>query len=131
MENVTLVLDGDCGLCNRLALFLGPRLEKESEIRFLTNQSNEGREIISKLSTKKQNIDTVYLIKNEKSYIRSAAAIRCLLLMKWHYKIFYPFCWIVPLPFRDIVYMIISKNRHKIFTKPDICMIPSLNNDLN
>ena len=115
MENVTLVLDGDCGLCNRLALFLVPRLEKESEIRFLTNQSNEGREIIS----------------NEKSYIRSAAAIRCLLLMKWHYKIFYPFCWIVPLPFRDIVYMIISRNRHKIFTKPDVCTIPSLNNDLN
>ena len=77
----------------------------------------------------KQDADTVYLIKNNKSYIRSAAAIRCLLFMKWRYKIFFPFLWIVPLPIRDLAYIVISKNRHKIFAKPEICVIPTLNND--
>tara|TARA_B100001113_G_scaffold289820_1_gene245829 strand:+ start:675 stop:1070 length:396 start_codon:yes stop_codon:yes gene_type:complete len=127
MDNATLILDGDCGLCNRLAIFLSPRLHKGKKMSFLTNESDKGKEIINKLSDEKQNADTVYLIKNKKTYIRSAAAIRCLLFMKWHYKILYPFCWIIPLPIRDLVYVIISKNRHKIFAKPEVCMIPSLN----
>ena len=128
MNSASLILDGDCGLCNRLAIFLSPRLNEDSKLLFLTNESDEGIAMISKLSQKKQDADTVYLINNEKTYIRSAAAIRCLLFMKWYYKILYPFCWIVPLPIRDLVYIIISKNRHKIFTKPEVCIIPSLNN---
>ena len=128
MNSASLILDGDCGLCNRLAIFLSPRLNEDSKLLFLTNESDEGIAMISKLSQKKQDADTVYLIKNNKSYIRSAAAIRCLLFMKWYSKILYPFCWIVPLPIRDLVYIIISKNRHKIFAKPEVCMIPSLNN---
>jgi predicted DCC family thiol-disulfide oxidoreductase YuxK len=127
MDFATLILDGDCGLCNRSAIFLRPRLDKGKKIIFLTNESNEGKEIIKNLSAKRQNVDSVYLLENEKIYIRSAAAIRCLLFMKWRYKILYPFCWIIPLPLRDLVYIIISKNRHRIFSKPEICMIPSLN----
>jgi predicted DCC family thiol-disulfide oxidoreductase YuxK len=127
MDFATLILDGDCGLCNRSAIFLRPRLDKGKKIIFLTNESNEGKEIIKNLSAKRQNVDSVYLLENEKIYIRSAAAIRCLLFMKWRYKILYPFCWIIPLPLRDLVYIIISKNRHRIFSKPDVCMIPSLN----
>ena len=128
MNSASLILDGDCGLCNRLAIFLSPRLNEDSKLLFLTNESDEGIAMISKLSQKKQDADTVYLIKNNKSYIRSAATIRCLLFMKWHYKILYPFCWVIPLPIRDLVYIIISKNRHKIFAKPEVCIIPSLNN---
>ena len=128
MNSASLILDGDCGLCNRLAIFLNPRLNENSKLLFLTNESDEGIAMISQLSQKKQDADTVYLIKNEKTYIRSAAAIRCLLFMKWYYKILYPFCWIVPLPIRDLVYIIISKNRHKFFAKPEVCMIPSSNN---
>ena len=120
MDFATLVLDGDCGLCNRSAIFLRPRLDKGKKIIFLTNESNEGKEIIKKLSAKRQNVDSVYLLENEKIYIRSAAAVRCLLFMKWRYKILYPFCWIIPLPLRDLVYIIISKNRHRIFSKPDM-----------
>ena len=124
ITNDILLLDGECGLCNRMAVFLYPRLNIKEKLNFVTNQSEEGQEIIKTFSINQQEADTVYLIRNEKSYIRSAAGIRCLLYMKWHYKIWYPFLWIIPLPFRDFIYKIISKNRHKIFSKPDICMIP-------
>ena len=129
MNSASLILDGDCGLCNRLAIFLSPRLNEDSKLLFLTNESDEGIALISELSQKKQDADTVYLIKNNKSHIRSAAAIRCLLFMKWRYKILFPFLWIVPLPIRDLTYIVISKNRHKIFAKPEICVIPTLNRD--
>ena len=127
MDKATLILDGDCGLCNRAAMFLRPRLSVDKKIIFLTNESEEGKDIIKKLSSKKQDSDTVYFIRNGKSHIKSAAAIRCLLFMKWHYKILYPFCWIIPSPIRDLAYSIISKNRHRIFTEPETCLIPSLN----
>ena len=127
MDEATLILDGDCGLCNRAAIFLKPRLSKNKKIIFLTNESKEGEEIIKKLSSKKREADTVYFIQNGKSHIRSTAAIRCLLFMKWHYRVLYPFCWIIPSPIRDLAYSIISKNRHRIFTEPETCLIHSLN----
>ena len=126
-EEDILLLDGDCGLCNRIAVFLNPRLNKNKILIFMTNESKEGKEIIDTFSQEIQNSDTVYLVRNGIPYVKSAAAIRCLLYLKWQYKIFFPVFWVIPAPLRDLVYRIISKNRHKIFSKPEICIIPSLN----
>ena len=126
-ENDKLLLDGECGLCNRIAIFLYPRLNSNGNLTFINNESEEGKNIIKNLPLEMQESDTVYLIRNEKAYIRSAAGIRCLLYLKWYYKLWYPFFWIIPIPLRDLAYKIISKNRHKIFSKPDICMIPPNN----
>tara|TARA_B100000900_G_scaffold265912_1_gene226867 strand:+ start:548 stop:943 length:396 start_codon:yes stop_codon:yes gene_type:complete len=131
MDSSILILDGDCGLCNRVAIFLKPRFGNGKDLKFLTNESEEGKSIIDTLSNKKQKADTVYLIENGESHIRSTAAIRCLLYMKWHYKILFPFCWIIPFPIRDLVYIIVSKNRHRFFSRPDVCMIPSINEAKN
>ncbi|GIQ99939.1 MAG: hypothetical protein CM15mP8_1370 [Methanobacteriota archaeon] len=56
-----------------------------------------------------------------KPYMKSSAAIRCLLYMKWHYRVLFPFCWIIPLPLRDIAYNIVARFRHKIFKRPEVC----------
>ena len=126
-DNGILLLDGNCGLCNRLAIFLHPRLQNHKSLVFMTNESEEGKEIIEGFPQKQQNSDTVYLVRNGVSYTKSAAAIRCLLYLKWQYKIFYPIFWVIPCPLRDLVYVMIARNRHKIFSKPKICIIPSLN----
>ena len=65
--------------------------------------------------------DTVYLVRNGQPYMRSSAAIRCLLYMKWYYRMWYPLCWLTPLPIRDIAYRIVAKYRHKVFKKPKVC----------
>jgi predicted DCC family thiol-disulfide oxidoreductase YuxK len=120
-------MDGDCGLCSNVALFLYPRLKTKSSLKFLANNSEEAKTIIGTLSKKYQNADTVYLVRNGKTYIRSAAGIRCLLYMKIHYRILFPFFWLVPLPLRDIVYAFISRYRHHIFKRPNACIFPDLN----
>ena len=117
-----LLLDGDCGLCNKLAIFLDKRLGKGQDIAYRAILSNEGQELVSKLPKKQQDADSVYLLRNGKSYIRSAAGIRCLLYMKWYYKMWFPLLWLIPLPVRDIGYKIIAKYRHKIFKKPETCL---------
>ena len=121
-ERDILLLDGDCGLCNKLAIFLDKRLGKGKDIAYRAILSEEGQELITTFPQKQQDADTVYLLRNGKSYIRSAAGIRCLLYMKWYYRMWFPIFWIIPFPLRDNGYRIIAKYRHKIFKKPETCL---------
>ncbi len=120
-ERDVLLLDGDCGLCHRLAIFMDKRRRRDADIAFRPIESEEGQNLISTFSKKQQQADTVYIVRNGKTYIRSSAGIRVLLYMKWYWRIWYPLVWLVPLPLRDIVYRIIATNRHKIFEKPNVC----------
>ena len=116
-----LLLDGDCGLCHRLAMFMDKNLDSVKKIKFQPIESSSSQELIKTFPKNQQNMDTVYLYMDGKSYTRSSAAIRCLLFLKWYWKIWFPFVWIVPLPLRNFVYKIIANNRHRIFSKPEIC----------
>ena len=121
IERDVLLLDGDCGLCHRLAIFIDKRKSPDADIAFRPIGSDEGQNLISRFSEKQQKADTVYIVRNGKTFIRSGAGIRVLLYMKWHWRMWYPFFWLVPLPIRDIVYMIVAKNRHRIFERPNVC----------
>ncbi len=121
-----LLMDGDCGLCTRSAVFLHPRLRDPQSMKFIAIESEEGQSIIAKFPQKFQDADTVYLVRNGQPYMRSSAAIRCLLYLKWHYRILFPFAWIVPLPLRNVVYRIVAKYRMKFFSQPEVCIFPSL-----
>ena len=117
----TLLLDGECGLCHRLAIFMDRNLDSVKKIKFQSIKSIHSQELIQTFPKNQQIQDTVYLYINQKSYTRSSAAIRCLLYLKWYWKIWFPIFWIVPLPLRDFIYKIIAKYRHRIFSKPNVC----------
>ena len=121
-ERDYLLLDGDCGLCHRLATFIDKRLGKEKDLGYRPILSDDAQKMIATFPKKQQDADSVYLIRNGKSYIRSAAGIRCLLYMKWYYAMLFPIFWIIPLPIRDIGYIIIAKYRHKFFKRPTECL---------
>tara|TARA_B110000003_G_scaffold68584_1_gene69741 strand:+ start:238 stop:627 length:390 start_codon:yes stop_codon:yes gene_type:complete len=125
-EPAVLLMDGDCGLCTRSAVFLHPRLKDSNSMRFVAIESEEGQALISTFPEKYQQADSVYLIRNGRPYMRSAAAVRCLLYLKWHYKFLFPFAWIIPLPIRDVAYRIVAKYRMKFFAPPEVCIFPSL-----
>ena len=117
-----LLLDGDCGLCHRLATFIDKRLAKGQDLGYRPILSEDAQTMIANFPEKQQNADSVYLLRNGKSYIRSAAGIRCLLYMRWYYSMWFPVLWLIPLPIRDIGYRIIAKYRHKFFKKPATCL---------
>ena len=116
-----LFLDGDCGLCHGLAFFMDDRLAIDSDISYRPIQSPEVQDIISNFTDRQQKADTVYLIRANKVYIRSSAAIRCLLYLKWYWKVWFPILWLIPLPVRDTIYRMIAMSRYQIFKKPDSC----------
>ncbi len=121
VERDVLLLDGDCGLCHRLAQFIDKRRASDADLAYRPILSEDAQKLIATFPEKQQNADTVYIIRNGKSYIRSAAGIRALLYMKWYWRMWFPLVWLVPLPIRDIAYVIIAKNRHRVFSKPKIC----------
>ena len=116
-----LILDGDCGLCHRLVLFMDNRLSTQSSIGYRPRKSQDAKNVLKDIPKEVRGIDTVYLIRKGKYYVRSAAAIRCLLYLNWYWKIWFPLLWVVPKPLRDLVYFIIAKYRHRFFEKPEVC----------
>ena len=117
-----LFLDGDCGLCHRLATFIDKRLGNGKQLGYRPILDEDAQRVIQALPSKLRDADSVYLIRNGKAYIRSAAGIRCVLYMRWYYKMWFPVLWLIPLPLRNIGYRLIAKYRHKFFKRPSECL---------
>ena len=116
-----LLLDGECGLCHRLALFMDPKLGPGVDIEYRPIESDDAQNLIIKFPEWQQKANSVYLLRNGRSYVRSAAVIRCLLYLRWYWKMWFLILWIIPLPIRDMVYRFVAKYRHLIFKKPEYC----------
>ena len=116
-----LLLDGECGLCHRLALFMEPKLGPGVDIAYRPIKSDDAQNLIIKLPEWQQKADSVYLLRSGRSYVRSAAVIRCLLYLRWYWKMWFLILWVIPLPIRDMVYRFVAKYRHLIFKKPEYC----------
>ena len=116
-----LLLDGECGLCHRLALFMEPKLEPRVDIAYRPIESDDAQNLIIKFPEWQQKANSVYLLRNGRSYVRSAAVIRCLLYLRWYWKMWFLILWIIPLPICDMVYRFVAKYRHLIFKKPEYC----------
>ena len=116
-----LLLDGECGLCHRLALFMEPKLGPGVDIAYRPIKSDDAQNLIIKLPEWQQKADSVYLLRSGRSYVRSAAVIRCLLYLRWYWKMWFLILWVIPLPISDMVYRFVSKYRHLVFKKPEYC----------
>lgn len=113
MSETTLLIDAHCVMCNGLANFLRRRQRNEEALVIHGIQSPEGQSLIATFPERLQSLDTLYVVRNGTTYVRSAGAIRLLLTMRWYYAALYPFAWLVPLPLRDGVYWGVSKIRHR------------------
>ncbi len=113
MADTTVLIDAHCVMCNGLAKFLRRRTRSNVDLDILGIQSEEGQALIATFSQRHQTMDTVYVVRHGRTYVRSAGAIRLLLVMKWYYAVLFPFAWLVPLPLRDAAYWVVSKLRHR------------------
>jgi predicted DCC family thiol-disulfide oxidoreductase YuxK len=108
MAKDALLIDGLCALCTRTGSFITKRQARDLEL--IEQNSDEGKQLLEEFGIK---IDSVVLIRKGKAYVRSSAAIRCLLYMRWNWRWMYPLAWIIPLPIRDLAYLFISVLRFR------------------
>ncbi len=109
-----LYFDGDCAFCSGAVRFLERRFHPSRKLRFVGLASASGIEDVAIMNEKIRRADSVILLRKGKPYIRSAAAIRTLLHLRQPWPILFPITWLVPLPIRDIAYIIVAKLRHKM-----------------
>ncbi len=121
-ENI-LLFDGVCNLCNGMVNFI-IRRDVKGKFKFASLQSEVGRSWMEKFGLSGKEFESFVLIKKDKYYLKSTAALKTLRELGGVWKIFYVFI-LIPRPLRDFLYDMIAKSRYKIFGKRDTCMIPT------
>ena len=113
MKHSIVFYDSACPLCSRVVRFI-LRHEKNDELRFSALQGKFAKSFFASKGINELDLSTFYLFKNEKLYQKSTAALRLLTYLKW-YLLFLNIFWVLPRVIRDFFYMIISRNRYRIF----------------
>ena len=119
-----ILFDGECSLCNYYVQFVIKRIKKQN-ILFIAMKSHKGKEILNKIEAQLNLEQTIILIENDKIKTKSDAILEIIRKLKFPYNIL-TFGYIIPRPFRDKLYQIISNNRHRIF-KNNNCEIDNKN----
>jgi len=122
-ESSILLFDGVCNLCNRVVQFT-IRRDSKGKFKFASLQSESGQTLLEKFGLPKDELRTFVLVKGDRYFLKSTAALNVLRELGGVWKLFYVFI-IIPRPLRDFLYSIISKSRCRIFGKRNTCMIPT------
>ncbi|WP_340110780.1 thiol-disulfide oxidoreductase DCC family protein [Maribellus mangrovi] len=115
-----ILFDGICNLCNASINFILKR-DKDKLFRYVSLQSDEGKLLVEHHQIPKET-DSVILIKNEKVFIESDAAIEIGQLLPWPLK-WSPVLRIIPKKIRNGIYRWIARNRYRWFGKRETCRI--------
>ena len=122
-KNPLILFDGVCNLCNSSVQYV-IKHDPNRLFRFASLQSGFAQKILSGYDLSLKEYNSFILLKDNKIYTRSTAALLVLKKLKGFIKSLYVFI-IVPKFIRDAVYNIIAKNRYKWFGKKQVCWLPS------
>ena len=118
LQHPIVLFDGLCLLCDRSIQWVIKHDEKE-KFKFCNLQLAMKNDNLSSM------INTVVLIYNGETYIKSDAVLMILEILGSKYGYITKFSKWIPRRIRDFVYDIIAKYRYQFFGKFDHCMIPN------
>ena len=119
--NEIVLFDGDCNVCDKSVHFIIKR-DRQGYFKFASQQSDLGEQLLKQHTH--QNTNSIVLITEKNSYIKSSAALHICKHLDGPWKIFFLFI-IVPRPIRDFFYNILAKKRYKWFGKKESCFLPT------
>jgi predicted DCC family thiol-disulfide oxidoreductase YuxK len=125
MKHATSVLlfDGHCNLCSGVVQFVLKR-DRHGKIKMAALQSEAGKALMKETGLTGQLPDSMILIKGEKYWLESEAAIQLAFEMGGCWK-FFKLLRVFPLFLRNAVYRIIARNRYRFFGSTQSCYLPS------
>ena len=121
-ENI-VIFDGVCNLCEFSVNFIFER-DTAGHFFFTPAQSPLGALLLKRFGINTSRLDTVVLVRGDRAFTRSAAAIEIAsrLDMPWNLLTLFQ---AVPELLREVMYDLIAQNRYQLFGKKDECMLPS------
>jgi len=114
-----VLFDGYCNLCSWSVRFISKR-DKKKIFSFIPLQSAEALKIPGLLLNDSVSLASVILFEDGRIYKKSTAALRIARSLRFPWNLFYGFI-IIPAFLRDGIYMVISRNRYKLFGKRKTC----------
>ncbi len=120
-----IIFDGICNFCARSVQFI-IKHDPESKFKFTAFQTKAGKKILETQGLSPKNVETFLLIKDEKLYTKSDAALEIAKDLKGFKKSLFVFK-VLPKNIRNWLYSILAKNRYKLFGKRDHCLVPTDN----
>ena len=123
-----VLYDGVCGLCSRLLQFL-LRHDRRRVFSFASLQSAVGQSIIEQSGGNPDQLTSFYVVADYQTaasrvFIRSDAALFVAGALGWPWRAAQLMCF-VPQAIRDRAYVIVARNRYRLFGRFDRCLIPS------
>lgn len=114
MDQVIVLYDGDCLFCNSSVQFILKR-DTRAVFQFASLQGKTGESLRAEGQIP-ATMDSLCLLLNGKSYIKSAAVLLICKQLGGLYTFLYLFV-IIPRPIRDAIYSLFAKYRHKVSGK--------------
>ena len=130
IERPILLLDGECGLCNKFASFMHSKLQDKQAVQFLGIESEVGQSIIATFHNDLQQMDTVYFVYGMSVKTKSSAVIHCLKMMRFPYRFMALLVWLCPKGIRNVAYDFVAKRRKSFFGTSDSCVWDSFSSNL-
>jgi len=120
-----VIFDGVCKFCNKSVNFIIKR-DPEGLFVFTPMQTDLAKELMKKYNISNVGIDTFLLIKNEKCYVFSNAALEIAKDLTGYWYFFNAFK-VLPTFIRDFFYKLFARYRYFLFGKEDTCIVPTDN----
>lgn len=117
-----ILFDGVCNLCNASVRFIVDR-DPKGIFRFAPLQSETGKRLLAEYG-EADDLSTLILIEDRKSYTQSSAALRIARRLSGAWPAFSALL-IIPRPLRDVIYRFIAVRRYKWFGRTEECRIPT------
>ncbi len=122
-ETYIVIFDGVCNFCNGAVNFIIKR-DQVGKFVFSPMQTELAQSLMKKHEIFNVGIDTFLLIKHEKCYVYSTAALEITKDLRGLWYLFNVFR-ILPATIRDFFYKLFARNRYKLFGRTEHCMVPS------
>ena len=117
-----LFFDGVCGLCNWSIDFVLKR-DRSGIFQFSPLQGETARILLQ--SADRDDLNTVVLLVENRTYRKSAAVVRVLWQLSLFWRIVGTVLWLVPLPLRNLGYSFVASRRYGWFGKKETCRLPT------
>lgn len=118
-----VLFDGVCNLCSGAVQFILKR-DPNGKFRFTSLQSDVGKQFSSKLGIDPTSLQTIILIKGEKHFLKSDAALEITRGLSGLWPLLYALK-VIPRFIRNPVYDWVSRNRYRWFGKREMCWLPT------
>ena len=117
-----ILFDGVCIFCSRWERFVIDH-DPERRFRFVTIQSDAGRELAARFGIEPEAPQTNAVISGGRIFFKSDAALTVLGLLPSTRPL--AILKAVPRWLRDPAYDLIARNRYRIFGRTDVCRVPA------